>query len=77
MFGEVPPGQALLRSGAAAGDDLWVSGTLGDARLGLEVLLGRLTLDALGTAHTRHALELPQPRVALGRALRRHRQQRH
>ncbi|MGA8391312.1 MAG: thiamine-phosphate kinase, partial [Burkholderiaceae bacterium] len=40
VFGEVPPGQALLRSGAKAGDDLYVSGTLGDARLALEVFRG-------------------------------------
>src|SRR5215207_1606096 len=37
VFGEVPAGAALLRSGARAGDELWVSGTLGDARLALEV----------------------------------------
>ncbi|MCP4515581.1 MAG: thiamine-phosphate kinase, partial [Delftia sp.] len=44
VFGEVPPGQALLRSGARAGDDIWVSGSLGDARLALEALLGHTTL---------------------------------
>src|SRR5205085_2647697 len=38
VFGEVPAGQALLRSTARVGDDLYVSGTLGDARLALEVL---------------------------------------
>ena len=69
-FGEVPTGQALLRSGARVGDDLYVSGTLGDARLALEVLRGRLTLapDALAVARIR--LEQPTPRVALGQALR-------
>ncbi len=70
VFGEVPVGTALLRSGARPGDELWVSGTLGDARLGLEVLRGTLSLDASGFEHARMALEMPQPRVALGRALR-------
>ncbi len=50
VFGEVPvPGgrsQALLRSGAKAGDDLYVSGTVGDARLALDVRLGKLCLPA-------------------------------
>ena len=40
VFGEVPPGQALLRSGAHAGDDLYVSGQVGDARLALEAFRG-------------------------------------
>jgi thiamine-monophosphate kinase len=38
VFGEVPPHQVLLRSGARAGDDIWVSGTLGDAALALKCL---------------------------------------
>ncbi len=38
VFGEAPMGKALLRSGARVGDDLWVSGTLGDARAALDVL---------------------------------------
>jgi hydrogenase maturation factor len=46
VFGQVPPGQALLRSGAAAGDDIWVSGQLGDARLALEVFRGTLVCRA-------------------------------
>ncbi|MGP1682458.1 MAG: thiamine-phosphate kinase, partial [Giesbergeria sp.] len=41
VFGEVPTGQALLRSGAQVGDDIYVSGHLGDARLALEALQGR------------------------------------
>jgi thiamine-monophosphate kinase len=70
VFGEVPKQQALLRSGAQAGDDIYVSGTLGDARLALEVLRGNLTLpdDAFAAAKAR--LETPTPRVALGMALR-------
>ncbi len=70
VFGEVPPGQALLRSGASAGDDLYVSGHLGDARLALEALRGELALDAPVLAAARERLEAPTPRVALGLALR-------
>jgi thiamine-monophosphate kinase len=70
VLGEVPPGQALLRSGARAGDVLWVSGTLGDARLALEVLRGNVALDGTAFERVRLAMELPQPRVALGQALR-------
>lgn len=70
VFGEVPAGQALLRSGARAGDDLYVSGTLGDARLALEAFRGTLDLAGETFALVRRAMELPQPRVALGVALR-------
>ncbi|MEW6707993.1 MAG: thiamine-phosphate kinase [Pseudomonadota bacterium] len=70
VFGEVPPGQALLRSGARAGDDIYVSGTLGDARLALEVFRGRCTLDGAAFESVRHAMECPEPRVNLGLALR-------
>ena len=70
VFGEVPNGQALLRSGARAGDDLYVSGTLGDARLALEVFRGSVGLDGTAFESVRVAMEQPQPRVALGLALR-------
>ncbi|MBB1651877.1 thiamine-phosphate kinase [Delftia sp. UME58] len=70
VFGEVPPGQALLRSGARAGDDIWVSGSLGDARLALEALLGHTSLPPGTLAAARQRLEAPTPRVALGQALR-------
>jgi thiamine-monophosphate kinase len=70
VLGQVPPGQALLRSGARAGDDLWVSGTLGDARLALEVFRGRTALPGDAFERVRRAMELPTPRVTLGRALR-------
>lgn len=70
IFGEVPAGQALLRSGARAGDEVWVSGTLGDARLALEVFRGRRGLPAEVFEAARDRLELPTPRVALGQALR-------
>ena len=70
VFGEVPPGQALLRSGARVGDDLYVSGSVGDARLALECFRGNITLVGDAFEQVRIAMEQPQPRVALGVALR-------
>lgn len=69
VMGEVPVGQALRRDGARAGDALWVSGTLGEARLALEQLRGALPATA-GLPALRQRLERPTPRVALGEALR-------
>jgi thiamine-monophosphate kinase len=70
VFGEVPTGAALLRGGARAGDDLYVSGTLGDARLALEGFRGTLALPGEQLDRVRLAMEQPQARVALGVALR-------
>ncbi|MFA9287157.1 thiamine-phosphate kinase [Comamonas sp. SY3] len=70
VFGEVPAGQALLRSGAQPGDDIYVSGHLGDARLALEALLGHVQLPPAALAAARQRLESPSPRVGLGIALR-------
>ncbi len=70
VFGQVPAGAALLRSGARPGDELWVSGTLGDARAALECFRGSLSVDAAPFERLRHALEQPAPRVALGQQLR-------
>jgi thiamine-monophosphate kinase len=78
VFGETLPGQALRRDAAQAGDDIWVSGTLGDARLALAVyrneLAGQLHPDLhLGSDHFLLAaahMHQPSPRVALGLALR-------
>jgi thiamine-monophosphate kinase len=69
-IGQVPKGAALLRSGARAGDDVWVSGTLGDAALGLEVLRGELNVTAAARPYLIGRYRLPQPRLALGQALR-------
>ena len=70
VFGEVPRGLALLRSGAQVGDDIYVSGTLGDARLALDALQGKIDLPTEVLAQARLRLEQPTPRVALGKALR-------
>lgn len=72
VLGEVPnqPSQALLRSGAKAGDDIYVSGTLGDARLALEVFRGNLELPAEAFTLARTRMETPTPRIQLGIALR-------
>jgi len=68
IIGVVPPGQALHRRGARIGDDVWVSGSIGDGALGLRVLQGSLAADAEG--HLARRYHLPKPRLALGQALR-------
>ncbi|MHB8914224.1 MAG: thiamine-phosphate kinase [Thiobacillus sp.] len=70
VIGEVPPGQALQRNGARAGDEVWVSGQLGSAALALAYRQGRLFMEQIDAAKVLPALYLPQPRVALGVALR-------
>jgi thiamine-monophosphate kinase len=69
-IGEVPPDQALKRSGALPGDDLWVSGVPGRAALGLAHRQGRLVLPEPLAGTCLEALNRPQPRVELGLALR-------
>jgi thiamine-monophosphate kinase len=61
-IGHVAPGRALHRTGASAGDGIWVTGTIGDGALGLAVARGRLE-DASGRLLSRY--RLPQPRVGL------------
>jgi len=70
ILGEVPRGQALRRDGAEAGDDIWVSGVLGRAALGLAHLKGECVLDGAARDSCVAALQQPQPRVVLGKALR-------
>ncbi|OEZ97819.1 thiamine-phosphate kinase [Duganella sp. HH101] len=69
VFGEVRPGRALRRSGARAGDDIWISGTLGDARLALAGYRLEQTMDAASLLAAAARLHTPTPRVALGMAL--------
>lgn len=70
IFGEVPQGSALLRSGATVGDDIWISGHPGRAAQALAHLQGRTVLSEPQLADYLAALQRPQPRVALGLALR-------
>lgn len=66
ILGEVRPEQALRRSGGKVGDQVWVSGTLGDAALGLAALQGRYPLSGPERAFCVQRLERPVPRVPLG-----------
>ena len=69
IFGELAPGHALRRDAAKPGDDIWISGSLGDARLALAAYWNEQSLapDALALAARR--MHTPLPRVALGMAL--------
>ena len=69
IFGELAPGQALRRDAALAGDDIWISGTLGDARLALAGWRDECALDAATLQQAAPRMHMPTPRVALGRAL--------
>lgn len=65
-FGRVEAGRSLRRGGASVGDGLWVSGTVGDGALGLDVLQGRVVGDFDDLVER---YRLPQPRVSLGRRM--------
>jgi thiamine-monophosphate kinase len=74
VFGELLPGQALRRGGAAAGDDVWLSGRTGEARLALALHRGEAWARAalIPTAEAdacRRRMDRPEPRLALGQAL--------
>lgn len=70
VIGELPAGLALRRDGANVGDDVWLSGSTGDAALGLAHLQKRIELPALAAAACVDRLELPQARLELGGRLR-------
>ena len=70
VFGEVPAGAALRRDTAKAGDDIWISGTLGDARLALAGYRQELPLDEAALDAAGRRMHAPTPRVELGLALR-------
>ena len=68
IFGQVPTGQAIFRNGAQVGDDVWVTGSLGDAAYALNLMQNMPAHSDLEKVRAR--LEMPTPRVALGCALR-------
>jgi thiamine-monophosphate kinase len=70
IMGEVPAGAALRRGGAKVGNDVWVSGTVGDAALAVAHRYGKLVLGAEDYHEAVMRLYEPSPRVALGQALR-------
>ncbi|MEQ1599342.1 MAG: thiamine-phosphate kinase [Methylotenera sp.] len=70
IMGEVPIGKALKRSGAQVGDDIWVSGQLGSAALGLAHLHRKITLKKDVLQASIHGLCRPAPRANLGLKLR-------
>jgi len=70
IMGEVPAGAALRRSGAKAGNDIWVSGEIGDAALAVAHRRGRLELSPADYQEAVMRLYEPTPRVPLGQALR-------
>lgn len=69
-FGSTPSGKAIRRSGAKVGDDIWVSGTVGDARLALAALRHELHLSSSDLQQIEHRMHQPSPRIELGIQLR-------
>ncbi|HDP89262.1 MAG TPA: thiamine-phosphate kinase [Thioalkalivibrio sp.] len=69
LLGEVSRGMAVRRDGAHPGDALYVTGTLGDAGLGLACEQGRLQVSEAASDFCRERLHRPQPRLAVGQAL--------
>lgn len=69
-FGTLPKGEAIRRSGAKPGDDIWVSGELGDARLALAALRHEIALSKIDLKQIEDRMHQPIPRVELGTHLR-------
>lgn len=69
ILGEIAKGKALRRSGAKNGDDIWVSGMLGNAALALNHELGKITLQSDEIDQCQPALLTPEPRIELGQRL--------
>lgn len=69
VFGELIAGQALRRDAAQVGDEIWVSGTLGDARLALAGRRAEISLDAATQHSAALRMDQPTPRISLGLAL--------
>lgn len=69
VVGECAPGAALRRDAARAGDDIHLSGVVGEAAAGLWSRRRLLAADAADLEHCRLRLDRPEPRVTLGRAL--------
>lgn len=67
-LGEVAGGTILTRSGANVGDDVWVTGTIGDAALGLRILKGA-DLGARANAGLIDRFRVPRPRLTVGQGL--------
>lgn len=70
VMGATPTGKALLRSGANVGDQLFVTGSLGDSVGGLQCLLGKLKTDEQSAHQLKKAYWKPEPRLSLGQQLR-------
>jgi thiamine-monophosphate kinase len=69
-FGTIPKGKSIRRSGAKVGDDIWVSGYVGDARLALAALRHEIDLPSQDLQRIEHRMHQPNPRVELGLQLR-------
>lgn len=69
IMGEVKRGKALRRAGAKVGDEIWVSGALGDAALALAYLQRKIKVAPHDAANLLPRLHAPTPRIKLGQKL--------